>query len=80
MAAIDSTPGIDPGASMPAQARLQNQGVHRNSRSRVGSGQGLAETGTDATHRATTKRRRGLRGIGGLSHRSDDSILSAREE
>jgi len=80
MAAIDSRRRIDPGASVPAAARSQEEGAHRNPRSRVGSRKGLAENATDATRRPTSKRRRGLRGLRGLPHRSDDRIQSEREE
>jgi len=76
-AAIDSRRRIDPGASVPAPARPQEEGVHRNPHNGVGSRKGLAENATDATGRPTSKRQRGL---SGLPHRSDDRIQSEREE
>jgi hypothetical protein len=76
-AAIDSRRRIDPEASVPAPARPQEEGAHRNPHNGVGSRKGLAENATDATRRPTSKRRRGLRG---LPHRSDDRIQSEREE
>ena len=76
-AAIDSRRRIDPGARVPAPARPQEEGAHRNPHNGVGSRKGLAENATDATRRPTSKRRRGLRG---LPDRSDDRIQSEREE
>jgi len=55
-AAIDSRRRIDPGASVPAPARPQEEGAHRNPHNRVGSRKGLAEKATDATRRPTSKR------------------------
>jgi hypothetical protein len=76
-ATIDSRRRIDPGASVPAPARLQNEGAHRNPHNGVGSRKGLAEDATDGTRRPTIKRQRGLRG---LPHRSNDRIQSEQEE
>jgi len=79
-AAIDSRCRIDPGASVPAPARSQEEGAHRNPRSGVGSRKGLAENATEATHRPTSERQRGLRELRGFPHRSDDRVQSEREE
>jgi hypothetical protein len=76
-AAMDSRRRIDPGARVPAPARPQEEGAHRNPHNGVGSRKGLAEIATDAKRRPTSKRRRALRG---LPHRSDDRIQSEREE
>jgi len=56
-AAIDSRRRIDPGASVAAPARPQEEGAHRNPHNGVGSRKGLAENATDATRRPTSKRR-----------------------
>ena len=75
-AAIDSRRRIDPEASVPAPARPQEEGAHRNPHNGVGSRKGLAENATDATRRPTSERRR----LRGSPHRSDDQIQSEREE
>jgi hypothetical protein len=75
-AAIDSRRRIDPEASVPAPARPQEEGAHRNPHNGVGSRKGLAENATDATRRPTSERRR----LRGSPHRSDDRIQSEREE
>jgi len=55
-AAIDSRRQIDPGASVPAPARPQEEGAHRNPHNGVGSRKGLGENATDMTRRPTSKR------------------------
>jgi len=78
--AIDSRRRNDPGASVLAPARSQEECAHRNPRSGVGSLKGLVESATDTTRWPTSERRRGLRGLRGFPHRSDDQIQSEREE
>jgi len=75
-AAIDSRRRIDPEASVPAPARPQEEGAHRNPHNGVGSRKGLAENATHATRRPTSERRR----LRGSPHRSDDRIQSEREK
>jgi len=77
MAAIDSRHRIDPGLSVTAPARLEEEGAHRNPHNGVGCNGGLAENATDTALRPTGKRRRGL---SPLPHRSDDQIQSEWEE
>jgi hypothetical protein len=54
-AAIDSRRRINPGASVPAPARPQEVGAHRNPHNGVGSNKGLAENSTDTTHQPMSK-------------------------
>ena len=55
-AAIDSRRRIDPGASVPALGRPQEEGAHRNPCNGVGSREGLAENATVSTRWPTSKR------------------------
>jgi hypothetical protein len=48
-AAINSRHRMDPGASVPAPARPQEEGAHRNPHNGVGSHKGLAENANDKT-------------------------------
>jgi len=55
-AAIDSRRRIDPGASVPAPARPQEEGAHRNPHNGVGSRKGLAENATTRTERLASQK------------------------
>ena len=79
-AAIDSRRRIDPRPSVSAPATWQEEGAYSNPRSGVGSLKGLAENATEPTRRPMSERRRRLRGLRTLHHRSDDQIKSDWEE
>jgi len=76
-AAIDSRHRVHPVEHVPAPARQQDEGAHKNPRNGVALCDGLADNASDARHPWTIKRWRGLRG---LPHRCDYKIQSEQEK